>query len=155
MPLHHPHRYCNLRLMEIEDLEQVLKIERRSYDFPWTEGNFKDCLKSGYYCLVVIEDHIIVGFGIMLLAAQEGHVLNICIAPELRGNGFSRVLLEDLIGVCRRTETQEIYLEVRPSNGVAIRLYESLGFNEIGLRPNYYNAGSGREDALIYVKSLC
>lgn len=147
-------RYCSVRAMVVDDLTEVMQIERASYEFPWSEGIFKDCLRVGYRCLVVLEQDKIVGYGVLLLGADEAHVLNICLQSQARGNGFSRALLEKLIEIAIQAKAREIFLEVRPSNEVAVSLYVSAGFNEVGRRPNYYDAGSGREDALIYVKSI-
>ncbi|MBX2879435.1 MAG: ribosomal protein S18-alanine N-acetyltransferase [Granulosicoccus sp.] len=148
------HVYCNLRLMEPEDIDEVMQIERASYEFPWSEGIFKDCLRAGYCCMVVSIEENVVGYGIMMQGADEAHLLNLCLSEVSRGNGFARALLADLCESARAQGAREMYLEVRPSNTVAIGLYSSLGFNEVGRRPNYYDAGSGREDALILARTL-
>ncbi|MBX2824742.1 MAG: ribosomal protein S18-alanine N-acetyltransferase [Gammaproteobacteria bacterium] len=147
-------RYCNLRLMEGDDVPAVFHIERNSYEFPWSKGIFHDCLKAGYDCLVAVEHEQVVGYGIMMIAAVEAHLLNLCIAEQARSAGFARRLLLDLIDTAVAKGAREMYLEVRPSNPVAIALYHSFGFNEVGRRPDYYNASMGREDALILASAL-
>lgn len=138
-----------IRPMAAEDLAAVLAIEARAHTFPWTQGNFADALASGYYMVVMEEDGRVRGYGIVQLILDEGHLLNITIAPELHGRGLGRELLQHLLDYARG-KTDTLFLEVRPSNGRAIALYQSVGFNEIGLRRNYYNApGGGREDALL------
>lgn len=147
-------RSATRRLMTEQDLGEVLRIERLNYQFPWSDAIFRDCLKVGYHCEVVCDGDAILGYGILMLAGQEAHVLNISIQPESRGNGLARDLLHSLLDTVRRKGGCEVFLEVRPSNKVAVGLYESLGFNEVGRRPDYYDAAGGREDALIFALNL-
>jgi len=147
-------RECALRLMEHPDVDAVFHIERNSYEFPWSEGIFHDCIKAGYDSLLALEDDQIVGYGIMMIAADEAHLLNLCVAERARGAGFARRLLLDLCDTAVVKGARDMYLEVRPSNPTAIALYQSFGFNEVGRRPDYYNASMGREDALILACAL-
>ena len=68
------------------------------------------------------------GYGIMSYGAGEAHILNICIRSDLRGAGVGRRLMDFLLERARAAEMQDVFLEVRPSNPIAIRLYETLGF---------------------------
>ena len=95
-----------------------------------------------------------VGHGIMSVAVGESHLLNVCIHPDYQGLGFGRILVEHLIERARLGEASTMFLEVRPSNVVARELYSKLGFNEVGLRENYYPSHVGREDALVLAKEL-
>ena len=88
------------------------------------------------------------------VAVGEAHLLNVCIHPDHQGNGFGRQLVKFLIDCARLKNAQRVFLEVRPSNLVAYKLYESIGFNEIGIRENYYPSYLGREDALVLGKEL-
>ena len=142
------------RLMTELDLPVILDIENRSYPFPWTEGIFHDCLRFGYSSWVLEIDRCIVGYGIMSLAVQECHILNICVDPEYQGQGIGRKLLGQLLTIARARKADTAFLEVRPTNINALSLYFSEGFNEIGTRRNYYPALFGREDAVILAKSL-
>lgn len=142
------------RLMTELDLPVILDIENRSYPFPWTEGIFYDCLRFGYSSWVLEIDRCIVGYGIMSLAVQECHILNICVDPEYQGQGIGRKLLGQLLTIARARKADTAFLEVRPTNINALSLYFSEGFNEIGTRRNYYPALFGREDAVILAKSL-
>ena len=142
------------RLMTEYDLPQVLEIEQRSYEFPWTEGIFHDCLRFGYSSWVIEIDRKIIGYGVMSLAVQECHILNLCVDPEYQGNGIGRRLLDQLFTIARARKADTAFLEVRPTNTQALSLYFSEGFNEIGTRRNYYPAYIGREDAIILAKSL-
>lgn len=142
------------RPMRPDDLTPVHALEVRAYEFPWTQGIFRDCLASDYPARVVVEDDRIVGYFVLSIAAGEAHILNICIAPELQGHGHGRALLHVLLQVARARRVQRIFLEVRPSNPAAIALYHDEGFNEIGRRPRYYPARKGREDALVMALEL-
>lgn len=143
-----------LRPMRFDDVEVVLAIEHRIYAFPWTRGNFRDSLSSGYSCWTYdFADHPI-GYGIMMLAAGEAHLLNLGIAHDWQGQGMGRKFLRHLIEVARQDGADMMFLEVRPSNDRAIALYLSEGFNEIGLRRNYYPSANGREDAILMGMAL-
>lgn len=137
------------RPMEEADIDRVFENELRSYAYPWTRGNFLDCLRERKQCRVAEVDGEIVGHGVLGVAAGEGHILNVCIARDQQGHGYGRALLEDLLDCARSAGAEIVFLEVRPSNRVAIELYESAGFNAIGLRRNYYPAPFGHEDAQI------
>ncbi|MDA8093059.1 MAG: ribosomal protein S18-alanine N-acetyltransferase [Betaproteobacteria bacterium] len=138
-----------LRPMQLRDLETVIGIEREIYPFPWTSGNFRDSLLSGYSCWVCEKAGPVVAYGVVMLAADEAHVLNIGVARDWQRRGIGRALMEHLVGVARDYGAATVFLEVRPSNGPALRLYERMGFNEIGVRKNYYPAAKGREDAIV------
>jgi len=142
-----------LRQMTQADLFAVMAIESKNYDFPWTDDIFKDCFKAGYRCSVCEAQGKVLGYSLMSLAVDEAHILNVSVDPNEQGQGIGRLMMEDLIAYAKgRAET--IFLEVRPSNVVAITLYENLGFNEIGIRKGYYPAKNGREDALMLALAL-
>lgn len=148
-------RASQFRQMLYADLREVLLIEKRAYEFSWTESIFRDCIRVGYHCQVLETPHgFIQTYGVMSAAAGEAHILNLCVRPELRGRGLSRRMLEHLLELARTAEVQSVFLEVRPTNTAALRLYNSAGFCEIGLRPGYYPAAGGREDALVMAKEL-
>jgi ribosomal-protein-alanine N-acetyltransferase len=145
-----------LRQMREADLDAVMAIERRAYAFPWTLGIFRDCLHAGYAMWVQeMPDGHLAGYGVLSIAADEAHVLNLCTAPEYEGRGLGRRMLQTLLTVARAGGAQRVFLEVRPSNARAIALYQRSGFNEIGLRPRYYPApGNAREDAIVMAMEL-
>jgi [ribosomal protein S18]-alanine N-acetyltransferase len=140
--------------MSLADVEQVLENERRSYSHPWSEGIFRDCIKSEYDCWLLQYTGNTIGHGILSVAAGESHLLNVCVHPDYQGNGLGRVLVEYMVELAQLRRAQSIFLEVRPSNVTAYKLYDSLGFNEIGIRSNYYPAENGREDALVMGREL-
>lgn len=142
------------RQMTAEDLPKVMEIERSSYEFPWTEGIFHDCMRFGYSSWVIEIDRDIVGYAVMSLAVQECHILNICVDPKQQGQGIGRRLLVELLSIAQSRKADTVFLEVRATNVHALSLYFSEGFNEIGTRKDYYPAHFGREDAVILAKTL-
>ena len=142
------------RPMHEGDVRAVMEIERRAYQFHWTEGIFRDCLRVGYACWVIDINGHVGGYGVMSLVVGEAHLLNICIAPEWQHRGHGRVLLEHFLDLARERGAEQMFLEVRMSNQSAIALYHKRGFNEVGTRKNYYPGANGREDALIFALTL-
>ncbi len=140
--------------MREADLDLVLGIEQEAYPFPWSGGIFRDCLRVGYSCWVMEVGEELVGYGVLTAGAGEAHVLNICVDAKQRGYGYGARLLKRLIDLAKWHEAESVFLEVRPSNQPAFKLYEKFGFNVVGRRPNYYPAEGGREDALVMAKKL-
>lgn len=136
------------------DLPEVLEIERRSYPYPWTRTIFSDCLRAGYSCQVCEREGILAGYGVLSVAAGESHLLNLCVRPENQQQGIGVKLLNNMISMARRYGAEVVFLEVRPSNAAALALYGHNGFNELGVRKDYYPAAEGREDALILARVL-
>lgn len=139
----------NFRPMLEADVDRIILIERAAYPYPWTRGNFMDCLYSGYSCWVIEVAGELVGYSILMVGAGEGHVLNCCVSPGWQGRGLGRLAMRRLIAGAAEYGVECLFLEVRPSNGKAISLYESLGFETVGLRRHYYPADQGHEDALV------
>jgi ribosomal-protein-alanine N-acetyltransferase len=143
-----------IRPMNELDVPMVVNIERSAYQFPWSEGIFRDCLRVGYICRVVDTGGEMGGYGIMSIGAGEAHILNVCIREDHRGRGYARKMLIFLMDRARAAGMHEAYLEVRPSNTIAARLYHSLGFEQVGIRRGYYQATTGREDAAVLRRIL-
>lgn len=143
-----------LRPMREDDLDAVMRIEKTAYLFPWSRGIFRDCLHSGYSLWVFEQDGAILGYGVLSVAAEEAHILNLCTAPGREGRGLGQRMLHSLLRIARVQHAQRVFLEVRPSNPRAIDLYQRCGFNEIGRRPRYYPANGGREDAIVMALEL-
>lgn len=140
--------------MTHRDLPAVIAIERAAYEFPWSEGILRDCVRVGYSCWVYDLERDIQAYGVMSIAAGECHLLNLCVRPQSQGQGIGRALLRNLIGTARRRSVDTVVLEVRVSNQPAIRLYQSEGFNTLGMRNAYYPSHGGREDAMLMAKAL-
>lgn len=135
--------------MEERDVAMVASIERAAYPFPWSATIFRDCIRVGYNCWLAEVEGTVAGYSVLSVAAAEAHILNLCVAPEWQGQGIGRILLTRVIQLARYHRVKGIFLEVRPSNTAARRLYEKAGFVEVGCRPSYYPGTAQREDALI------
>ena len=149
-----PEASVTVRPMRHEDLGHVSDIERRSYDFPWSHGVFRDCLLAGYQCVVLERDGEVAGYSILSVAAGEAHILNLCVDPSYRSHGYGERLLDEILFRARSASVHEIFLEVRPTNASAIALYKKKGFHQVANRPAYYQAREGREDAAVLAKKL-
>ncbi len=152
MPMAEPP--TTIRDMTHDDLAMVSDIERRSYEFPWSHGVFRDCLLAGYQNIVLIREDKVAGYAVLSVAAGEAHILNICIGPEFRALGYGEKLLDELLFRARAAGVRQIFLEVRPSNDIALALYRKKGFHQVANRPAYYQASEGREDAAVLAKKL-
>jgi ribosomal-protein-alanine N-acetyltransferase len=148
----------SLRLMRDDDLYAIMQIEPTIYSHPWTRGNFRDSLNSGYSAWVLEENtknnRVLIGYALMMLVMDEVHLLNLSIAKHSQKKGLGRYLLEHMISNAKQYKAANMFLEVRPSNVSAIALYENMGFNEMAVRRGYYPADpktseNGREDAVL------
>jgi ribosomal-protein-alanine N-acetyltransferase len=139
------------------DLDSVAALEARIHAAPWTIGNFRDSLAAGYSACVGLVGGRIVVYGVLTLAPGEAQLLNLSVVPQARRMGLGRALLHRFIDDSRRFGAEQIFLEVRPSNLVAIRLYETEGFACVGRRTAYYppvTPDAPREDALVMRRTL-
>lgn len=134
--------------MRASDLAEVAALEKSLYAFPWSLGNFRDSVNAGYDCWTVTHGEAVIGYAILMVALDEAHLLNIAIGAAWQGQGIGRDFLRHMVAVAKGASCQIVYLEVRPSNLAARHLYRKLGFQQIAIRPDYYPAASGREDAL-------
>jgi len=135
-----------IRSLGYSDLPQVISIERRAFPTPWSLAMFVlELSKPSGVCLAAIEERRIVGYLICSRYADVWHLMNIAIDPPARRQGIATALLEEMIA---RAGAEASYtLEVRPSNGSAIALYERFGFRSAGTRRRYYQDTG--EDAVI------
>jgi ribosomal-protein-alanine N-acetyltransferase len=142
--------------MRLDELDQVLHIERAAYTFPWTRGNFVDSLAAGYLAeTLVLGDGGLIGYYVAMAGVDEMHLLNLTVAPAHQRRGHSRTLLDALQQRCRQHGVHQLWLEVRAGNARARQVYAARGFAEVGLRRGYYPAAKGqREDAIVMSLSL-
>lgn len=152
MPMAEPP--TTIRDMTHDDLSMVSDIERRSYEFPWSHGVFRDCLLAGYQNIVLVREQQVAGYAVLSVAAGEAHILNICVDPAFRARGYGEKLLDELLFRARAAMVRQVFLEVRPSNDTALALYRKKGFHQVANRPAYYQASEGREDAAVLAKKL-
>jgi [ribosomal protein S18]-alanine N-acetyltransferase len=144
----------SFRALSSQDLDSVLEIEMALCEVPWTRGNFQGCLDSEHQCWLMLNEGQHVGHSVLSVVSGEAEILNISIAVGYQGRGLGRVLLRYMLSKAENLNVQAVFLEVRASNEVAQSLYLSEGFNEVGLRPAYYPAAGGREDAIIMAMEL-
>ena len=144
------------RPLDERDLAYVAALERQIHAVPWTLGNFRDALASGYFALVGEREGRIVAFGVLMLAPGEAQILNLSVAPDARREGLGRALLRRLVDAAARAGAEQCFLEVRVSNAPALALYAAEGFESIARRDDYYpaSATSPREDALVLRRDL-
>lgn len=145
---------CQIRPMQMDDLDAIMRIEPEIYPYPWTRGNFKDSLNSGYSAWVLMAGEQTIGYALMMLVLDEAHLLNLSIASAYQKQGLGRLLLTYMLDMAKNNQLANMFLEVRQSNVSAIALYENMGFNEMSVRRGYYPADpktfkSGREDAVL------
>lgn len=133
-------------------LDAVLQVEQRAYALPWSRTNFLDALNSGYQAQMLVcgPPLALLGYFVAMKGVDEVHLLNITVAPEYQGQGWSRIMLEALSIWARGQRAEWLWLEVRVSNLRALHVYETHGYRRVGLRKDYYPAIHGkREDAIV------
>ena len=131
-------------------LEAVVAVEQRAYAHPWNRTNFLDALQSGYQVQMLLAGEVLLGYFVAMQGVDEVHLLNITVAPDYQGQGWSRVTLDALAVWSRGQGAQWLWLEVRVGNLRAMRVYEAHGYQRVGQRKDYYPAGNGqREDAVV------
>ena len=139
-----------LEKMREADLAGVLEIENAVYTHPWTRGNFADSLRASYQCWILRSGREMIGYFVLLVAAGEGHLLNLSIAAPHQRRGHGSALLKEVMRMAKGRGADKVFLEVRPSNEGAKALYRRFGFKQVAVRPGYYPAHAGREDALVF-----
>ena len=134
-----------------DGLAAVLAIEKTAYSHPWTQGNFLDALRSGYWARVLRDaDGELIGYVVAMPGVDETHLLNLTVAPSRQGQGWARHLLDALVVWSRERGAHALWLEVRVSNARARRLYVAYGFQHVSERKNYYpGPGRARENAAV------
>ena len=134
--------------MVVDDLPEVIAIERASFSNPWTGPLFLQELEVAFSRTILARraGESVAGYACRWLVADEVHVLNVAVDPRHRGQGLGGTLMREVLREARQRQATAVTLEVRRSNVAARRLYESFAFEEVGMRPNYYGRG---EDALI------
>jgi ribosomal-protein-alanine acetyltransferase len=140
-----------MRRAKVDDLDAIMRLERETFvDDAWPEDAMRREIEGphGYY-LVAVDDEVddpdarLLGYAGLLAPARsaQGDIQTIAVAPFARGMGLGRGLMHALITQARRRGVAELFLEVRADNPIARTLYESLGFEQIGLRRRYYRGG--------------
>lgn len=146
-----------LRAMTMDDIPQVVNIEKKSFPTPWSAYAFTCELGDNQFAnyLVVIssaDPTTVLGYGGMWLICDEAHITNVAISPSFRGKGLGELLMEGLVLQAKSKKALRMTLEVRLSNDTAQNLYKKMRFVSAGVRPGYYV--DTNEDALIMWKEL-
>lgn len=137
------------------DLEKAYFIETVSHTLPWSKKVLYSNQGDNYINYKIKKNNKIIGFCIIHKWADEATLFNIAVHPKFQNKGVARALLSHAIDAIKALYIQTLWLEVRASNKKAIYLYETLGFNAISIRPNYYPSANGKhEDAIIMANSL-
>ncbi len=136
------------------DLPWIVELEHQLQGFPWSERNFCDSLAGGHDVWVVESGGRPLAFAVLMHAIDEAHLLDIGVARDFQRRGVATRMLHHLYARAAALGAVSIFLEVRPSNLAAARLYEREGFVVVGRRRAYYPAADGREDAIVMMRGL-
>jgi ribosomal-protein-alanine N-acetyltransferase len=128
------------------EIDSMMLIEQSCHTHPMTHKNMLSCFGGRYFSKGLYIAESLVGFYMAEMAGPDFTLMDICIAPQYQGKGYAKLLIENLIEEANNRSAESIFLEVRVSNLSAIGLYEKCGFNEMGIRKDYYPADNGRED---------
>jgi len=146
--------FSNLTIdrMNVNDLPEIMAIERESFPSPWTIGIFKKELQSVNSCCLCArinseDKSVVAAYIIFWLVVDEAHLHNLAVKKEYRGRGFAFKLMEAMREIALENEIAVQTLEVRESNTEAIKLYQKCGFVVKGVIPLYYK--DTQEDAVI------
>jgi len=140
----------SIRIMQENDLAAVMNNENAAYDFPWSTSIMASN-QQRHYCIVYENNETgqILGHAILSTVADEASVLNIAVSPEAQRQRIGYQLMENILAHAMSKDCIEVFLEVRESNRPAFTMYHQFGFNEVGIRHNYYPSHQGREDAIL------
>ena len=137
-----------IRKAGINDVDGIMSVERTGISHPWDKASIEATVKDdNKVCVVACVGDEIVGYIYASFVLDEAEIGNICVLPELRGQGVGRKLMEELLNILKSVEVTRVFLEVESDNEGAIALYEKCGFVRYNERKDYY--GKGR-DALLY-----
>ena len=141
-----------LRDANAADLDAICAIDANSFKQPWARASFQsaqgDAARSVF---LVLQSEEICAFGLAWSVGEEAEIATLAVAPGARGNGLGETILRALLERLAARAVREVFLEVRPSNEQARKLYRKLGFIPVGERANYYADG---ESALVLKKTM-
>lgn len=146
-------RCLSVRTLNASDLTSVLAIETAAHSHPWNQPRVEQALEKYQGFGLCDESGDLLGFAFVMTVAGEAELLDFVVDPKQQGQGLGYLFVEWLVQNIAESN-ERFYLEVRVSNKPAICIYENVGFVEVGLRPNYYPADNGREDALLMAMEL-
>ena len=139
--------------MTVADLEQVMVIEKENFSVPWTDKGFLTFLvRYDTLFLVAEENDQIIGFAGVVMVLDEAELTNVAVMKSHQKQGIGRLLIESLMRLISEFGVEILHLEVRISNESAISLYRRIGFEEVGLRHDYYE--TPKEDAILMRRKI-
>lgn len=139
--------------MTEEDVAAVAALEAENFSRPWSYDAFLKTLSDENYIVIIAkEKDALLGYCVLLCTGEEADITNVCTAPKARGKGVATGMLTALMEAGKSRGVTEFFLEVRESNAPARSLYTKLGFEEIGLRKNYYE--EPKEHAVLMKKGI-
>ena len=142
-----------IRPMTTEDCAQVAAIETMSFSMPWSLHAFTESVGNPNYRFLVAEEAgEILGYCGFVYVLDEAEIPNVCVSEEARRKGIGQALMENLIETATALGIVTLHLEVRQSNEAAKNLYRRMGFEEIGIRKNFYDLP--KEDAILMCRTL-
>lgn len=144
-----------LREVDQEFLLQLRAIDCACLGDFWSLEAYQREINNPSSCVLGLttENHELLGFGCLWAVLEEAHITVLAVRPEYQGQGFGKSIVWGLLKKARDCQLEWATLEVRASNHVAIALYESFGFKEIGRRPNYYEV-TGEDALMLWRKGL-
>ena len=143
-----------IREMTVKDISQAVEIENTCFSLPWSEKSFQESITREDTIFLVSEEQtsVITGYIGMYLSFDEGNITNVAVSPQHRKKGYGEALVSAAKEKAKEKQIEKIFLEVRVSNSPAISLYEKMGFENLGVRKNFYEKPN--EDGIIYTKYL-
>nr|WP_285852004.1 ribosomal protein S18-alanine N-acetyltransferase [Sporosarcina luteola] len=135
--------------MTLEDIPAVVEIEQEAFATPWTQEVFEHEMTGNDYAhyIVAVSDDEVIGHCGMWVVLDESHITNVAVRTHMRGYGIGEALMRKAMELCKANDVRLMTLEVRVSNHTAQNLYRKLGFQDGGIRKNYYT--DDHEDALV------
>lgn len=142
--------------MQKQHLDAVVDIESSVQPFPWTKGNFADCIENSYKAYVVMYDQQVIGYYVMALNPDVAHLVLVSVSPKYQNMGIGKKMLHHCHQMAKDNNQNRIILETRASNQRALHFYIKLGYKCIAIKPGYYPTVDGQnEDAHILEKTIC
>lgn len=138
----------------LANLDALYAVEIASHSYPWSHSQLASCFSERYLNAALCLDRQVIGFYCADYLLGESTLMNICVAPQFRGQHYGRILLEHYLKHSQNEGSENWFLEVRQSNTVAQALYLAMGYRQTGLRKNYYQAGSQQEHAVLMHRTI-
>ena len=137
------------RTMKEEDIDQILEVEHASFTTPWSREAFYNEIYNNKFAVYIVleENNKVIGYCGAWIVIDEAHITNVAILPEYRGRKLGEAIMGKMMSVAREMGGKSMTLEVRVTNHVAQSLYRKLGFQNCGIRKNYYS--DNQEDGLV------